>query len=98
MSVYVDGMRLAAQVRRLAPRWSHLMADSSEELYALATRRGPRHSRAQHEATGKERYDVTGSKQPAEIALGVSPIHTGSHEWCAVTARNRATRTIRSVR
>lgn len=36
MTVYVDDMRRAAAVGGLNGRWSHLMADTSEELFAFA--------------------------------------------------------------
>ena len=45
MSVYVDDMALRAAVtggrRALGGRWSHLMADSTQELLDFAGRTGP---------------------------------------------------------
>lgn len=92
MPVYVDDMRMPAQVGRFNARWSHLMADSSEELHAFAARIGLRRSWAQHEGTWKEHYDVTDSKRRAAIALGAIPIETGGDQWLALTARKRAAR------
>ncbi len=36
MTVYVDNMRLSAQVGTISGRWSHLMADSDDELDEFA--------------------------------------------------------------
>ena len=38
--VYVDDMRMYAQVGRLRALWSHLTADTTEELHAFAQRLG----------------------------------------------------------
>jgi Protein of unknown function (DUF4031) len=36
MAVYVDDARIPARVGRIRARWSHLFADSQDELHALA--------------------------------------------------------------
>ena len=40
MTVYVDNARIPATVGRLHGRWSHLTADTKEELHAFAERIG----------------------------------------------------------
>lgn len=44
MTVYVDDMRVPARVGRINARWSHLMADTDEELHEFAARLGLRRS------------------------------------------------------
>ena len=36
MAVYVDDARIPARVGRIRARWSHLFADSQDELHAFA--------------------------------------------------------------
>lgn len=44
MTVYIDDMRRPARVGRLNAVWSHLMADTDDELHAFAARLGLRRS------------------------------------------------------
>lgn len=44
MTVYVDDIRIPAKVGRFDARWSHLIADSREELHAFAGRLGLKRS------------------------------------------------------
>lgn len=44
MAVYVDDMLMLATVGRLTARWSHLSADTTEELHAFADRLGMKRS------------------------------------------------------
>lgn len=70
MTVYVDDMRLPARVGRLEARWSHLLADTDEELHAFAASIGLRRSWAQYPGTWKSHYDVTDSKRAEAIRAG----------------------------
>ena len=90
MTVYVDDMRMPARVGRIAARWSHLMADSDEELHRFATSIGLRRSWAQYPGTWKSHYDVTDSKRAQAIAAGAVQIGYGSPEWVALMRRKRA--------
>lgn len=83
MTVYVDDARIPATVGRLDSAWSHLFADTTEELHAFAQRLGLRRSWFQDPVkTGKPKarpgsrashnwhYDVTESKRRQAVALG----------------------------
>lgn len=83
MTVYVDDIRLPAQVRRYTAKWSHLTADTREELHEFAARLGLRRSYFQDPVVnGKPlaepgtlhaemwHYDVTESKRQEAIRLG----------------------------
>ena len=51
MTVYVDSLRIPATVGRITARWSHLVADSDDELHAFAARLGLRRAWAQYPGT-----------------------------------------------
>ena len=83
MTVYVDDIRIPAQVGRFTAKWSHLIADDREELHAFAARLGLRRSYFQDPAVnGKPKadpgtlhaemwhYDLTESKRLKAIKLG----------------------------
>lgn len=89
MTVYVDDMRIPARVGRLAARWSHLMADTDEELHAFAAQLGLRRSWAQYPGTWKSHYDVTDTKRRQAIQMGARPIEYGSQESIALRQRKR---------
>jgi hypothetical protein len=66
VTVYVDDMRIQATVGKLSSRWSHLTADTPEELLAFALKLGLRQSWVQYPGTYKEHYDLTeGMRQRA---------------------------------
>src|SRR6266536_2321734 len=85
MSVYVDDMNLPATVQN-GPRvshtsqWSHLFADSQDELHAFAERLGLRRSYFQPgrplggEPSPFWHYDVTAGKRMQAIRLGAQPV------------------------
>lgn len=89
MAVYVDDMRMPARVGRIEGRWSHLMADSDDELHAFAASIGLRRSWAQYAGTWKSHYDVTDSKRAQAIRAGAIEIGYGSSESIALTRRKR---------
>lgn len=74
MAVYVDDMRMQADVpnggRVVSARWSHLMADTDEELHEFAQQLGLRREWAQYEGTWKSHYDVTDSVRARALRLG----------------------------
>ena len=95
MAVYVDDMNLPATVQN-GPRvshtseWSHLFADTEEELHAFAARLGLRRSYFQQ---GKPdwfpHYDVTKGKRWQALRLGARPV---SAYESATIARERNAR------
>lgn len=80
MTVYVDDMRMPARVGRINARWSHLMADTDDELHAFARRLGLKRSWAQYPGTWKSHYDVTDTMRDRAIKLGAVPIGYMSQE------------------
>lgn len=85
MIVYVDNFRARATVGRIRGRWSHLTADTPEELHQFAEKIG--HKRAWFQAKCKHgacptingicahfHYDVVDSRRTAAIAAGAKAI------------------------
>ncbi len=81
MAVYVDDVRIPARVGRISARWSHLFADSQEELHAFAAGIGLKRSWFQpgKPLGGKPsrhwHYDVTESKRQQAIRAGARPVN-----------------------
>lgn len=87
MTVYVDDIRIPARVGKINARWSHLIADTQEELHDFARHLGLIQSWFQDPAVnGKPKahpgtreaenwhYDVTDSKRKLAIELGAVPV------------------------
>lgn len=87
MTVYVDDFRVEARVAGMHSRWSHLIADTPEELHAFAERLNLRRvwfqdptvngkPKAEPGTRGAENwhYDVTDSKRKEAIRLGAVPV------------------------
>lgn len=87
MTVYVDDMRMTARVGRLNAKWSHLMADTDDELHEFAARIGLKRSWHQKSGTPISHYDVTDSKRDEALRLGAVPIGYMSRESMDLIAR-----------
>lgn len=84
MTVYVDDARIPARVGRISSRWSHLTADTRDELFAFADRLGQKRSWFQAKCKrscakpGAEcvhwHYDLTDPQRLKAIELGAVPI------------------------
>jgi len=83
MTVYVDGANIQATVGRHTSKWSHLTADSPDELHTFAKRLGLRREWFQTCRTrcGKPgapcvhwHYDVTAPKRAVAVRLGAVEI------------------------
>jgi hypothetical protein len=80
MTVYVDNARIPARVGRINGRWSHLTADTKDELHAFAARIGLRRAWFQDKpdrfgGPGVHwHYDVTDTRRAAAIAAGAQAI------------------------
>jgi hypothetical protein len=74
MTVYVDDFRVPWR----GDRWSHLIADSAEELHAFAARLGLQRRQFHHKPAlpWKDHYDVPEAKRRQAIGLGAGPITT----------------------
>ena len=81
MSVYVDDMRVPARPSgyrgRGTPRWSHLMADSHDELMSFAELLGLNPAWLQHEGRPTEHFDVTDTVRSKALRLGALPMRYG---------------------
>lgn len=72
MAVYLDDYRVPWRGRE----WSHLIADSTEELHGFAARLGRRHLRFHHKPARpwKDHYDVPEKKREQALRLGAKSI------------------------
>ncbi len=73
MTVYVDDARIPAKVGKLERCWSHLMADTPEELHAFAAQLGLKRSWFQDHRPFWH-YDVTDGMRQRALALGAQPV------------------------
>lgn len=89
MTVYVDDMKRRARVGRLDAIWSHLMADTDDELHAFAARLGLRREWHQHTGTPISHYDVTETKRQQALRMGATPIKYMSRESMDLIRRRR---------
>lgn len=84
MTVYVDDMR--APFGRLV--MCHMVADSSDELHAMAARIGVSARWLQHGGTPREHFDICMSKRKLAIAAGAIEISVRQtaeivrNKWC----------------
>jgi Protein of unknown function (DUF4031) len=72
MTVYVDDSRIGWRGRL----WSHLIADTTEELHAFAARLGLERAwcHRRPERPWKDHYDVSEAKREVAIRHGARPI------------------------
>lgn len=84
MSVYVDNMR--APVGRM--RMCHMLADTTEELLAMADTIGVDRRHIQHPGDPKEHFDIAQSKRALAVAAGA--VFATGREVAALIARKRA--------
>lgn len=73
MAVYVDDMHKPARVGPTEDRWSHLSADTREELHAFARELGLPRTRF-HDHPTRWHYDVTAAERLQAIELGARAI------------------------
>jgi len=76
MTVYVDDWRQLATVGPVTGRWSHLTADSTEELHLFAERLGlPRRAFQGHRSDPRrDHYDVTEEYRRRAVEMGAVPV------------------------
>lgn len=88
MTVYVDSLRMPATVGRIRANWSHLTADTTDELVEFAARLGLKRSWIQNPGhVWKEHFDVTDTKRDFAVRIGAQPITM--QEACALWAVKR---------
>lgn len=88
MTVYIDNMQLKARVGRITAVWSHLMADSLEELLEFAWQLGLKTEWLQDKASGVH-FDVTDTVRQNAINFGAVEIELGSEQWQRVVDEAR---------
>lgn len=72
--MYVDNFEVDATVNGLRRRWSHLVADSHEELVQIGHRLRLSTAWMQKRGTAREHFDVTSAVRRRAIALGAFPV------------------------
>jgi hypothetical protein len=104
VTVYVDDAAIVATVGRWSSRWSHLTADTRDELHDFAARLGLRRSYFQENdakpgSFSREawHYDVTANKRNQAIRLGAEPV-TAAQLTEIIHARAPLTRALREQR
>ena len=72
MTVYVDDWRQLATVRGITSRWSHLTADTTDELHVFASQLGlPRRAfQSKPDKPMFDHYDLTEELREKAVALG----------------------------
>jgi hypothetical protein len=96
MAVYVDNARIPARVGGTRGRWSHLTADTREELHAFADKIGLKAAwfqtckRACHSSLPcvHWHYDVVETKRVEAVAAGAVEIDI--RQWSEITRVRRA--------
>jgi hypothetical protein len=76
MTVYVDDWRQRARLGHVDAQWSHLIADSDDELHQFAARLGMKQAWFQSDPRRPHRshYDVTEALRHQAISLGAVAI------------------------
>ncbi|TCK65829.1 DUF4031 domain-containing protein [Curtobacterium sp. PhB136] len=74
MAVYVDDFEVDATVDGKRRRWSHLVADTHDELVQFARKLRLSTSWIQRRGTLREHYDVTSAVRRRALAMGAVPV------------------------
>ena len=85
MSVYVDNMSAAFGRMKMC----HMIADSTDELMAMADRIGVARKWIQYPGTHREHFDICQSKRKAAVAAGA--IELGMRELAMICWGRRKT-------
>lgn len=90
MTVYVDDMYAIPLGQFRGMKMSHMMADTTEELLAMAKLIGLSQRWLQHAGTPKEHFDISMSKRREAIRHGAKAV---TMDWLAewrISRRQRA--------
>jgi hypothetical protein len=83
MATYVDNMRRPAQLQGRPAKWSHLLADTTEELLEFAAHLGLKMEWIQKAGTCHEHFDVTDEVRSRALRMGavrmIYPHETGRY-------------------
>ncbi len=89
MTVYVDDMHLRLMGSFGSMKMCHMVADSDDELHAMADRIGVQRKWWQRPPQHDSHYDIAMSKREAALALGA--IAVTMRQCAAMVARRRVT-------
>lgn len=87
MTVYVDDMHELELGRYRRMKMSHMIADTTEELKAMADLIGVARRWIQHKGGHAEHFDIAKGKRELALAAGAVPITV---KQCAAMCRRRA--------
>ncbi len=74
MTVYVDNMHESKLGQLGRMKMSHMIADTTEELLAMADKIGVQRKWLQYRGTSKEHFDIAKSKRALAVAAGAVEI------------------------
>jgi hypothetical protein len=89
MAVYVDDMHLTPMGQFGRMKMCHMLADSTEELLAMADRIGVARRWLQDAGTPREHFDIATSKR--QLAVSAGAVEITMREAAEITRRRRAT-------
>lgn len=89
MTVYVDDMRRPARLQGRPAKWSHMLADTHQELMDMAAEMGLRPEWLQHAGTHREHFDVTEAKRIQALGFGAVAV-SYPHGTARILAAKRA--------
>lgn len=89
MAVYVDDMLMEATVNGVTSRWSHLFADTTEELVMFAWKLRLSQAWIQYPGTWKEHFDLTKMVRLKALGLGAINVPIMSQEWVDLQNKKR---------
>lgn len=89
MAVYVDDMHTDAMGQYRGMKMSHMIADTDEELHAMADRIGVQRRWFQHPGTPGRHYDIALSKRALAVAAGA--VQITMRQAAAMVSRRRIT-------
>lgn len=74
MAVYVDDMHTTPMGNFGRMKMCHMVADTTDELLAMADRIGVQRKWIQHAGTSREHFDIASSKRVLAVAAGAVEI------------------------
>jgi len=87
MAIYVDDMHLTPLGRFGRMQMCHMIADTDDELHAMAVRIGIAHRHFQSRGTARRHYDVCASMRKLAVANGA--VEVTLKQAAAMTARRK---------
>lgn len=92
MAVYVDDMHLTPMGQFGRMKMCHMVADTTDELLAMADRIGVQRKWLQHAGTPREHFDIATSKRALAVAAGAIEIRMSDTGRIVRAKREKALR------